>query len=664
MASVIFNGDYVKALKNRLKLGEDAFVIAGESADPTTTAFDAPAGSIYIRTNGVIYKKNDAGSTTNWEEIGSGESGKNYIETRNAKFEQATNDWAAYDDASDYVDGTGGSPSLTVGLTTTASEILEGSQSFEIIKPASDTEFQGVSVATLPIDRGDRGEVLFIKMTVDFSAATGEDWEVRAYDITNSAILYTGPVDGRGILNRKIKISVPLYTESTTEDVRLSIHCKDSNTDAYSCFVDEVEISPIVSVPFFAGIDRVILPRQVPTGTLAGAYNTAIFGTKDIDDSGAYDATTGVYTAPASGVVAVSGMFRISHDSGQPFSAMRIVNTTTGEYIFDHRTPSLATSIARLDCGGELEVTKGDTLEVQSYTLGTTPAYTNDANFGTNSASFILTPDSQASGVLSTAENLISTIKVFAEGNALETITANTEDVNFAETSDPQNLWDGQVFTAPKKGRYRLSGRMLVSTTPNITAYGYVNGVLNRQIGRFFTQDQTDLNGTFDLDKGDTLSVRTNGTVTLGNSAPSHWLAIDNAPDLTVFGLYGKTELIESSATGTAYTITALTWGDLTSIVLPAGEWDIEGTATYLNNGSVSNHNLGISENAGTSAVGLVFGDTYNSIGLAINFSGSLNVISNGVVVTSSTTYYLKAFVDAYSGSPLVAYKISARRIK
>ena len=66
--AVIYNGDFVKALKSNLKLKDEARVITG-SSDPTSVAVDAEAGSLYIRSNGSVYIKKDAGSSTNWEEI-------------------------------------------------------------------------------------------------------------------------------------------------------------------------------------------------------------------------------------------------------------------------------------------------------------------------------------------------------------------------------------------------------------------------------------------------------------------------------------------------------------------------------------------------------------------------------------------------------------------
>lgn len=68
MAAVIFNGAFVKALKNQLKLGDDVYFLHG-SDDPSSVAKDAPRGSIYIRddgANGSIWVKQDNGSSTNW----------------------------------------------------------------------------------------------------------------------------------------------------------------------------------------------------------------------------------------------------------------------------------------------------------------------------------------------------------------------------------------------------------------------------------------------------------------------------------------------------------------------------------------------------------------------------------------------------------------------
>ena len=67
MASTVFNLGGVKVLKNILRFqNSDVQIITGNSADPTVTAVDAVAGSIYIRSTGEVYIKNTSGSNTDF----------------------------------------------------------------------------------------------------------------------------------------------------------------------------------------------------------------------------------------------------------------------------------------------------------------------------------------------------------------------------------------------------------------------------------------------------------------------------------------------------------------------------------------------------------------------------------------------------------------------
>ena len=74
--AVIYNGDYVKALKDQFKLNNTASILTGTD-DPTSVAKDAPEGSLYLRQGGTgaVYSKDDNGSTTNWTAIGGGGGG-------------------------------------------------------------------------------------------------------------------------------------------------------------------------------------------------------------------------------------------------------------------------------------------------------------------------------------------------------------------------------------------------------------------------------------------------------------------------------------------------------------------------------------------------------------------------------------------------------------
>lgn len=63
--AVIFAGSAVKTLKPNISLNGAVSILSGTD-DPTVVAKDAVKGSVYIRVNGVMYLKQDAGSTTNW----------------------------------------------------------------------------------------------------------------------------------------------------------------------------------------------------------------------------------------------------------------------------------------------------------------------------------------------------------------------------------------------------------------------------------------------------------------------------------------------------------------------------------------------------------------------------------------------------------------------
>lgn len=70
-APIIFSGSDAKTLKQNIDLYGVVKVDSG-TLDPSSSAVDAPKGSLYISTNGNLYQKQDAGSTTNWTPFSSG----------------------------------------------------------------------------------------------------------------------------------------------------------------------------------------------------------------------------------------------------------------------------------------------------------------------------------------------------------------------------------------------------------------------------------------------------------------------------------------------------------------------------------------------------------------------------------------------------------------
>lgn len=128
-----------------------------------------------------------------------------------------------------------------------------------------------------------------------------------------------------------------------------------------------------------------------------------------------------------------------------------------------------------------------------------------------------------------------------------------------------------------------------------------------------------------------------------------------------------STAYVQSTASVANYAITAGIWGDLTSLTLAAGEWDIMATVVYSNNGagtaqSVSN---AIGTASGTSLTGVTNGDNDSSGWLVSNTSGSVELATSfHVTPTSTTTYYLKSNVNSSITNVQVSYKMWARKVR
>lgn len=75
-AQTIWFGDSIKLLKKNLTFKDSNLrIVTGDTDDPTSVAKSAPQGSLYVRSGtGVLYQKQDSGSSTNWNIILTGGS--------------------------------------------------------------------------------------------------------------------------------------------------------------------------------------------------------------------------------------------------------------------------------------------------------------------------------------------------------------------------------------------------------------------------------------------------------------------------------------------------------------------------------------------------------------------------------------------------------------
>lgn len=140
-----------------------------------------------------------------------------------------------------------------------------------------------------------------------------------------------------------------------------------------------------------------------------------------------------------------------------------------------------------------------------------------------------------------------------------------------------------------------------------------------------------------------------------------------NTNDNAAAGYIG--EYVESVVSAVSTPLTAI-WGDMTSISLTAGDWDISLVAAInLNNSNTgATVIIGISPNSGNSGAGLAIGSN-ESLGFfatstSNSFYISLAIPNYRISITATTTFYAKMQSGFSSGGPQYNGRLSARRVR
>lgn len=199
---------------------------------------------------------------------GSG-GGINYIENFDAETDASGH--VAYADAASAtpVDGTGGSPNITI--TRSTSSPLRGAGSFLITKDAANRQGQGVSV-DFTIDSADKNKTLAISFDYEASSGytglSGTEYMVAyVYDVTNAVLIPTSNVyipHGSG--TQKIT-----FNSSTSTSYRLIFHIATTGTVAWTYKYDNLSVGPQQVISGFpAGPSTSYTPSFTGVGTPTG----------------------------------------------------------------------------------------------------------------------------------------------------------------------------------------------------------------------------------------------------------------------------------------------------------------------------------------------------------------------------------------------------------
>lgn len=236
-------------------------------------------GTIVYATDTQKFYKDD-GSILKEVGSGSGSGGINYI--TNFDIETDVSGHVAYADAAAVtpVDGTGGSPNITV--TRSTSSPLRGTASALITKGAANRQGEGDGIA-FTIDSADKSKQLTISFDYEASAnytgSSGSEYMVcYVYDVTNSVLIAPSNIympQGSG--TQQIT-----FNATTSTSYRLIFHVAGTGTSAWTYKYDNLSVGPQALILAPAVSDWI---SYIPTISNVGTTTNLVAKWKQIGDT-------------------------------------------------------------------------------------------------------------------------------------------------------------------------------------------------------------------------------------------------------------------------------------------------------------------------------------------------------------------------------------------
>jgi hypothetical protein len=180
------------------------------------------------------------------------------------------------------------------------------------------------------------------------------------------------------------------------------------------------------------------------------------------------------------------------------------------------------------------------------------------------------------------------------------------------------------------------------------------------------TSDKFSISQSGSLGTNEYMTISTAGVVTFPGQLVGKGTATNDSAAAGYIGEY--VESVVSAATN--YPAATVTWGNMTSISLSAGDWDVTGQAELILNGSTmasdaANTAVVVSIHSGTTTTDHVRGSnlfSYTIPSAAANRTGVVNVYR--LSLASTTTVYFKLIGSYSAGNPQFQCRLSARRMR
>jgi len=599
----------------------------------------------------------------NFDDLGSGGgsgSGRlNFV--LNPDFTDDINEVVGYDDAAGTpVDGDGGSLTNLAISHETVSPLSKGG--FLRIARSADSQGEGVRLNLDTVGDNVREGLVEIEFDyrVDANILDG-DFGVYVYDVSNATMTKVINDDEGDILASNNKFR-GVYYATTSGLYRLLIHAQTTTATSGNLDIDNVVFGPSVSVP------RTIPRHTEPVdATVAFTNNTATFNVieakfwregNQLRYRGRVD-----FTSAGSG----AGSFRlnmpaeVTAEFGTLTFLSQQYNGNATFYNLDTHINIFRNNSATYDqANSGWQFIKDESGGVvQGVSIRNLTQFYFDLHVRVQEW------EDQKDALISTTENLFKNAYADYGNSSAISLTAFTTPIPFNTVrQDDLGVWDGSQFTALADGIFIFNGMVVLSAVNSNLLLTYVDGANQHGAGSFDNRSVAAFNDIRKMKKGETWDIRVNNAATSANNSINQ-LNISGIPDTSAFGVFGKTALYESAVATAVWSPGISVWGDVTSITVPPGEYDLVFNA-FVNNasGNSATWSIGIDETSGNSAPGSgINGVDSFDLSLTTGFNGTIVAHKPGVVVTQTTTFYAKARFNTSSGG-IIGGRIYARKVK
>ncbi len=308
-----------------------------------------------------------------------------------------------------------------------------------------------------------------------------------------------------------IEPSVTYFTIGTQSGTLASLNKR--NADSFISSGQKVSFSAVAPIAGWSSNSvmsndtdtRVVAAKAGGDAPSASAGNPIIFPTTVYDTHSGYNSTTGRYTVPVSGYYRVHGYMN-SIQAGTPMYVYKDAVQETygcgatddnGEAAFTYTLFCNAGTLIDLRGGGPLDTTSTAVIHFER---------------------------------LSGPAVIAATEKVYCQytGNAAGTATANVTNIDFTtKVVDSHSAFNGTTFTVPYSGWYDIGGIVAHSSAaPDLVLYVNASSSLKITAQPGVTTTQHGFKIGKYLTSGDAITIRSDTTVTLTNTATAHYISI------------------------------------------------------------------------------------------------------------------------------------------